>query len=236
MKAKTAKALEDTQLSHLCVPTSEGEARTLIGYEKSSAQLNHGIRVLLGEYFYEVSQQFKNGENTEYNSFNEWVAHHKQVSGFPSRSTVFDYIKRYKKEHQLDEESGKSEQRPVTVQVKGLSKESIEYLESYSTASNPQKRRDALQKLLDFLEDDGEIQERFQSYMRETNPEPNHVEPAELEAKIKLHTEYQDEEAKIIAREMANAITHCSPDTENAKKLRELHHQLNRKQWQYWTS
>ena len=236
MKAKTAKALENTDFSHFCVPTSEGEARTLIGYERSSAQLNHGIRVLLGEYFYEVSQQFKNGENTEYSSFNEWVAHHKQVSGFPSRFTVFDYIKRYKQEHQLDGESGKSGQKPVTVQVQGLAKESIEYLESYSTASKPQKRRDALQKLLNFLEDDGEIQERFQSYMLETNPEPNHVEPAELEAKIKLHTDYQGEEAKEVAQEMADAITHRSQETERTETLRKLHHQLNRKQWQYWTS
>jgi len=92
------------------------------------------------------------------------------------------------------------------------------------------------QKLLEFLEDDREAKERFQEYVRETNPEPEHVELPLLEGKIKAHTEYQGEQAKEIAEEMADAVTHPNQKTEKAEALRDLYHQLNRKQWQHWHS
>ena len=92
------------------------------------------------------------------------------------------------------------------------------------------------QKLLEFLEDDREAKERFQEYVQETNPEPEHIELPLLEGKIKAHTDYQGDEAKALAEEMSDAVLRRSPETERTETLRKLHHEVNRKQWQYWHS
>jgi hypothetical protein len=96
--------------------------------------------------------------------------------------------------------------------------------------------QDILQKLYEFLEDDSEVKERFKGYLLETNPEPAGVQLAELEAKIKLHTEYKGEEAKKLAKETADAVMRHSPETERTEALREFYNQLNRKQWRHWHS
>jgi len=89
-------------------------------------------------------------------------------------------------------------------------------------------------KFLEFLEDDSETLERFKAYVVCTNPEPTDIELPELEDKILTYTEYQGEDAKKLAKEMADAVMRRSPETERTEALREVYNQLNRKQWRHW--
>lgn len=155
-------ALEKVKYEDFSTPTTEAEAQDLLWYEKASSQINHNIREKLGEYFYNVSQQFQNGENTVNASFNDWLDVHKEQSGFPSRSTVFEYIKLYKKKQGIYEGGQKN---PQSVAVKGLSKESVEFLEQFSTDSKKQKRRDAIQKAVDFIRENPDVQAQFEQYI-----------------------------------------------------------------------
>lgn len=159
-------ALEKVKYEDFSTPTTEAEAQDLLWYEKASSQINHNIREKLGEYFYNVSQQFQNGENTVNASFNDWLDVHKEQSGFPSRSTVFEYIKLYKKKKGIYEGGHKT---PQSVAVKGLSKESVEFLEQFSTDSKKQKRRDAIQKAVDFIRENPDIQAQFEQYITQPN-------------------------------------------------------------------
>ena len=161
-------ALEKVKYEDFSTPTTEAEAQDLLWVEKVSSQINHNIREKLGEYFYNVSQQFQNGENTVNASFNDWLDVHKEQSGFPSRSTVFEYIKLYKKKQGIYEGG---QRNPQSVAVKGLSKESVEFLEQFSTESKKQKRRDAIQKAADFIRENPDIQAQFEQYITQpTNP------------------------------------------------------------------
>jgi hypothetical protein len=161
-------ALEKVKYEDFSTPTTEAEAQDLLWYEKASSQINYNIRLRLGEYFYNVSQQFQNGENTVNASFNDWLDVHKEQSGFPSRSTVFEYIKLYKKKQGIYE-GGQYGARPVA--VKGLTRESVEFLEQFSTESKKQKRRDAIQKAVDFIRENPDIQAQFEQYITQpTNP------------------------------------------------------------------
>jgi len=161
-------ALEKVKYEDFSVPTNEAEAQNLLWFEKVSGEINYNLRLKLGEYFYTVNQQFKNGENTQYSTFKQWVKENQETSGFPARSTIFDYIRLYKKEYQLEGE-GKGGSNPKTVQVQGLSKESLEFLEQFSTASKPQKRKDAIQKAVDFIRENPDIQAQFEQYITQPN-------------------------------------------------------------------
>jgi hypothetical protein len=161
-------ALEKVKYEDFSVPTNEAEAQNLLWFEKVSSEINHNLRLKLGEYFYTVNQQFKNKENTQYSTFKQWVKENQETSGFPARSTIFDYIRLYKKEYQLEGE-GNGGGDPKTVQVQGLSKESMEFLEQFSTAAKPQKRKDALQKAVNFIKNNPDVQAQFERYVNEPN-------------------------------------------------------------------